>query len=84
MNTITANDVKRQGVASIAKALKSAPEAIISVRGKNTYVVMEIQEYQRIREYELEGALREARADLEAGKIVGTSITEHIASLKNE
>jgi len=34
MTTITANDLKRQGVASIAEALKSAPEATISVRGK--------------------------------------------------
>lgn len=83
MTTITANDVKRHGVASIAEALKSAPEATISIRGKNTYVVMSIQQYQLMREYELEAALLEARADREAGRIAHTTIAEHISHLKN-
>ena len=83
MTIITANDVKRHGVALFAKALKSAPEAQISVRGKSTYVVMSIEQYQRMREYELEAALLEARSDRESGKIIGTSIAEHIESLKD-
>jgi PHD/YefM family antitoxin component YafN of YafNO toxin-antitoxin module len=83
MTTITANDVKRQGVASIAEALKSAREATISVRGKKTYVVMSIEQFQLMREYELEAALLEARADREAGRIAHTTIAEHISQLKN-
>jgi hypothetical protein len=33
MSVITANDIKRRGVACIAESLAHAPEAAISVRG---------------------------------------------------
>ena len=83
MATITANDIKRRGVASIAEILENSQDATISVRGKNKYVVMSIQQYQHMRECELEVALLEAREDRKAGKIVDKTIDEHIAGLKN-
>ena len=84
MATLTANDLKRRGIASIAEVLEDAQEATISVRGKNTYVVMNVQQYQYLRECELEAALREVRGDREAGRIADRTIDEHIANLKNE
>lgn len=83
MATITANDIKRRGVASIAEILESASEATISVRGKSKYVVMSIEQYQHMRECELETALHEAREDHKAGRIADQTIAEHIAGLKN-
>ena len=83
MATITANDIKRRGVASIADILENSQEATISVRGKNKYVVMSIQQYQHMRECELEAALLEAREDRKAGRIADKTIDEHIAGLKN-
>ena len=82
--TITAKDIKRRGVVSIAEILENSQEATISVRGKNKYVVMSIQQYQYMRECELESALLEAREDRKAGRITDKTIDEHIASLKNE
>ncbi len=71
MATITANDIKRRGVASIAEILENSQDATISVRGKNKYVVMSIQQYQHMRECELEVALLEAREDCKVGRIAG-------------
>jgi hypothetical protein len=84
MTTITANDIKRRGIASIADILDTAQEATISVRGKSKYVVMSIQQYLHLRECELETALMEARQDREAGRIADRTIADHIANLKNE
>ena len=83
MATITANDIKRRGIASIAEILEDAQEATISVRGKSKYVVVSIQQYQHLRECELGAALLEARKDREAGRIADITIAEHIANLKN-
>ena len=83
MVTITANDIKRRGVASIAEILENSQDATISVRGKNKYVVMTIQQYQHMRECELQAALLEAREDRKAGRIADKTIDEHIAGLKN-
>ena len=84
MPTITANDIKRRGVTSIAEILETSQEATISVRGKKKYVVMSIQQYQHMRECELEAAILEAREDHKAGRIGDKTIQEHIASLKDE
>ncbi len=35
---VTANEIKRKGVACITESLAQAPEVAISVRGKNAYV----------------------------------------------
>ena len=83
MPTITANEIKRRGIACIDEALETAPEATISVRGQNRYVVLSMAQYQHLRECELEAALLEVRQDQEAGRIADTTIADHIARLKN-
>jgi hypothetical protein len=81
MGTIAANDLKTKGVASIREKLAEEPEAIITVRGKNRYVVMDLEHYRYLRECELEAALLEARQDVEEGRTVTESVVEHIKRL---
>lgn len=82
MPVLTANEIKKRGVACIAESLTHSPEAAISVRGKNAYVVMSMEQYQHLRECELEAALFEARRDREGDRIVHQSVAEHIKSLQ--
>jgi len=84
MSVITANDIKRRWVACIAESLAHAPEAAISVRGKETYVVMSMEQYQHLRACELEAALLETRRDRENGRIAHCSVEEHIKALSDE
>jgi hypothetical protein len=81
MGTIAANDLKTRGVASISEQLAENPEAIITVRGKSRYVVMDIDQYHYLRECELEAALMEAREDVKAGRVVMESVADHIKRL---
>jgi hypothetical protein len=81
MGTIAANDLKTKGVASISEQLAEAPEAIITVRGKSRFVVMDLEHYQYLRECELEAALLEARQDVEEGRVVMESVAEHLKRL---
>ena len=83
MNTISANELKTRGISSIEKALGEGTEAIISVRGQGRYVVMDMQEYNRLRVCELETALYETRQQLAKGAVVEESVDEHIARIRN-
>jgi hypothetical protein len=78
MATISANDLKTKGIAAIESALAEQPEAIVSVRGKDRFVVMELAHYHYLRECELDAALAEARADLAAGRYVVESAEDHM------
>ncbi|MBT0653126.1 type II toxin-antitoxin system Phd/YefM family antitoxin [Geomobilimonas luticola] len=82
MKTIAANELKTKGVSSIEKALEENGEAIISVRGQDRYVVMAMEEYNRLRVCELEAALYETRQQLAAGEFVEESVEEHIARIR--
>ena len=81
MSHLSANELKTRGVAAIEAALQEHSEAIVSVRGKDRYVVMSLGQYQHLRECELEAALVEAKADVEAGRIVKESVEAHLARL---
>ena len=81
MPHISANDLKTKGVAAIEAMLADYDEAIVSVRGKDRYVVMDLAHYQHLRECELEAALAQARADVAAGRIVKESPEAHLVRL---
>ena len=70
MSTLTANDLKTRGVAAIEAALAHQSEAVISVRGKDRFVVMEVAQYHYLRECELDAALAQSQADVTAGRYV--------------
>ena len=82
MKTIAANELKIRGVSSIEKALEDNVEALISVRGQERYVVMDKEEYNRLRVCELEAALYETRQQMANGEIIEESVEEHIARVR--
>ena len=84
MQQLNANDIKIRGVSAIEAALADAPEASISVRGKERYVVMEMSHYHYLRECELEAALAQSQADLAAGRFIHESAAEHMASMQTQ
>jgi len=81
MASISANNLKTQGVSAIEEALADAPEAMVTVRGKNRFVVMDIEHYHYLRECELAAALAESQADMAAGRFVKESVEAHLKRL---
>ena len=78
MSTISANDLKTKGVKAIEEALATQPEVAVSVRGQVRYIVMSEEQYQYLRECEIEAALAESKADLDAGRYVKETVAQHI------
>jgi hypothetical protein len=53
------------------------------VRGKNRFVVMDVEHYQYLRECELTAALVESNADIAAGRFVKETAEQHLARLES-
>jgi PHD/YefM family antitoxin component YafN of YafNO toxin-antitoxin module len=81
MSSITADTLKTKGVAAIEAALSEQPETMITVRGKERFVIMDMAHYHYLRECELAAALTETQADLAAGRFVQESPEAHLARL---
>ena len=82
MSYISANDLKTKGISAIEAALTGQSEAIVSVRGKERFVVMDLAHYHYLRECELEAALAETRSDLAKGNCVKESPEAHLKRLE--
>ena len=78
MANIAANELKTKGVSVLNSAFELDDEAIITVRGKQKYVVLELDKYNKLREYELEVALIEARDDIAKGNFQRGDVASHI------
>jgi prevent-host-death family protein len=83
MHTITANELKTKGVSILNEGTAEGNEVIISVRGKSKYVVLPVEKYNRLREYELEIALAETKKDLKEGRFIKESVEKHIKRITN-
>lgn len=81
MHALTANDLKTRGVTAVEESLEHNDEVLISVRGKDRYVVMTIETYNRLRELELAAAVAEAKADYAAGRYNRDSVEDHIKQI---
>lgn len=81
---ITANELKTKGVSVIESHLGENDELIITVRGKESYVVMNMEHYNYLRDCELEAALHQAKANVESGDYVIESVNDHIKRLLND
>ncbi len=81
---ITANELKTKGVSVIESNLGDNDELIITVRGKESYVVMNMDHYNYLRECELEAALLQAKAEVESGDYVIESVNDHIKRIVND
>jgi prevent-host-death family protein len=84
MTVITANELKTKGVSGLEKSLRDAQEVIVSVRGKPRYVVMEIEQYELLRESEIEAAWYQTKADITAGRFQRESADDHMARIATE
>ena len=82
--TITANEVKKNGVSIFGKILDKFDELVINVRGKDKFVVIDIERYKEFRANELDVAYMKAMKDIEEGKFKTQSADEHIKELVNE
>ena len=84
MTNVTAGELKKRGVSIIDDIIAEQGEEIITVRGKKKYVVLDMNTYNRYREYELEAALIETKRDLAAGDFVEESVDDHIERIRDE
>lgn len=75
---VTANDLKTKGVGAFEQFTDDDREVIITVRGKQKYVVLPIAEYNQLREFELDAAIQEAKRDIAEGKYHTGAIEEHM------
>jgi len=80
---IPANDLKIKGVSIIETMLEKLDEVLISIRGKNRFVVVDMERYNYLRECELEKALRDAQDDIANGRSRVLSSEEHFKELDN-
>ena len=78
MANIAANELKLKGVSVLNTVFENDDEAVITVRGKQKYVVLELDKYNKLREYELEAALIEAQNDIANGNFQKGDIATHI------
>ena len=78
MNTITANQLKTKGVSVIQNNLAENQELVITVRGKEKYVVMDMKQYNYLRECELDAALHQAKSDYKSGNYITEDVDAHI------
>lgn len=82
MASIPANDLKTRGVTAIENALVDSSEAIVSVRGRDKYVVMSLEHYTHLRSCELEAALSEARRDISDGRYICEAPASHLLRIE--
>ena len=80
---ISANDLKTKGVTLLESILSSLDEVLISVRGKNKYVVVDMERYEYLRECELEQAYREVQENIKNNKSNTMTAEEHLSDLDN-
>jgi PHD/YefM family antitoxin component YafN of YafNO toxin-antitoxin module len=80
---IPANDLKTKGVSIIESMLETLDEVLISIRGKNKYVVVDMKRYNYLRECELEKALRDTEEDLKNGRSRVLTSAQHFEELDN-
>ncbi len=84
MATVTANDLKTKGVSALDPIIKEHKAAMITVRGRSKYVVMDMDTYNHLRECELEAALIETRKELKLGEVHEDTIEKHIRRITSE
>lgn len=82
--TISANEVKTKGVSLFTDLLSKFDELVINVRGKNKFVVLDIERYKELRANELDLAYMQTMQEVKDGKYKIQTAQEHIAEIINE
>jgi PHD/YefM family antitoxin component YafN of YafNO toxin-antitoxin module len=84
MYVLSANELKKKGISVVEPRLAEGDEVVVTIRGQERYVIMDIEKYAKLREYELAAAVEEARADYEAGRFTVESVEEHVKRLRDD
>ncbi|MCB4204648.1 type II toxin-antitoxin system Phd/YefM family antitoxin [Deferribacterales bacterium Es71-Z0220] len=77
---ISANQLKQRGISLINELAQKFDEIIVSFRGKNKYVIMDIERYEKLRESEIELAYQKALKDIENKKF-HSDIENHLENI---
>ncbi|HKL86332.1 MAG TPA: prevent-host-death protein [Treponemataceae bacterium] len=75
---ITANELKVKGITGIDELIADNDGVVVTVRGIGKYVILPIDEYNQLRELELDAAIQESKNDIKAGRVFSGTIEEHI------
>ncbi len=78
---ITANDIKIKGMTLIDKLIQQYGEVFISMRGKKRFVILPLDDYERLKEAEIEKAIREAEEDYKNGRFKVETSEKHFKRL---
>lgn len=78
---ISANDIKTKGLLNIEKIIKDGNEVFISKRGKTKFVLLSLEEYERLKEADIFKAIIDAETDYKKGKFIIESSEEHFKRL---
>jgi PHD/YefM family antitoxin component YafN of YafNO toxin-antitoxin module len=81
--TITANELKTKGVSSLEATVEANGCAIITIHGKDKYAVLKIDDYNKLRELELDLAIKESLEEIKEGKAYSDGIEEHMKRVLN-
>jgi hypothetical protein len=81
MLSINANDLKRNGIVGIERAMSDSHDSslTVNVRGKAKYVILSAEEFNQYREFQLEQAIKEAEECLVNGNYTAIEDIEHYA-----
>jgi len=82
--TVSANEVKTKGVSLFANLLGKFDELVINVRGKDKFIVLNIERYRELRAKELDMAYIETKEEIENKEYKSQSASEHIQELMHE
>jgi hypothetical protein len=77
-NIVTANELKTKGISAVEANAKKGLETIVTVRGKEKYIILSIEEFNHLRDCELTNALIETEEDVKKGKYNKGTIEDHI------
>ena len=80
---ITANDLKVKGISAIDEIVTDNNGVVITVRGIEKYIILPIDEYNQLREMELDYAIQESKKEIKEGKFFSGSIEEHLRRVSN-
>ncbi|MGA1861427.1 type II toxin-antitoxin system prevent-host-death family antitoxin [Deferribacter thermophilus] len=78
---LSANELKIKGISFVEKLIKKYNEVFITVRGKKKFVILPIEEYEKLKEAELEKIIKEAEEDYKKGKYIKETAEEHFKRL---
>lgn len=84
-NQVTANDLKVRGIQLIDDMIADDSDGVVvTVRGKEKYVILPVAEYHLLRELELDAAIAQTKKELAEGSYHADSVAEHMKRIESD